>query len=73
MSGDEDVRSVGALLTERNILAKLIIGRDMSAGDVSVDGDGRAEETVMIDARDAINYTGAGLITVLFINDSPDI
>ncbi len=73
MSGDEDVRSVGELLTERNILAKLIIGRDMSAGDLFGDGDGRAEDIVMVDAKEARDYSGTGLITVLFINDSHDI
>ena len=45
----------------------------MSAGDLSGDGNGRAEDIVMIDAKEARDYSGTGLITVLFINDSPDI
>ncbi len=68
MSGDEDVRIVANMLSERGIAAKIVIGRDMSY----VSGHGTDHETEILDVETAKTYSENGLITVLFINDDAE-
>ncbi len=68
VSNDEDVRSIAKMLLEHDLNPGIIIGRNLSSED---EGDMR-EEIREISVNDALEYTGPGRITVLFINDFPD-
>ena len=61
MSSDEDVRTICRMLEDKAVPVTVRIARNLSYGD--------SEEIVDLDAKGGAEYTGEGLITVLFIKD----
>ena len=64
VSGDSDIRKAAGILDELKLSVKILAGSDLSYEN---------EKIVTMTLKEASEYKNDGTITVLFINDEPEI